>query len=241
VFFVLRYACRRDTARVCHARRIRCGRCRSGGAPVVGTGRHAMVGRPGSARTAGSSRPVPARLGARSRLSRGAMTSPGLRSVTALFSARAVPTRRGARSKLFARVDRAMLRNRKFARLFARGRRIRTIGPCVKETAVERGLALNHRCLARRPALNDLIQLIGLASRFDNTERPSVRAVPILRTRFPPAKSQQTFQPRNGKHWLGAGVEGGTVLGDGARRCRGLGNRCLKQSSQGNLPTCFWQ
>src|SRR6516225_9704018 len=46
-----------------------------------------------------------------------------------------------------------------FARLSAGGNRIRTIGPAEKETAVERGHAADRRRLARRPVLNDPIQL----------------------------------------------------------------------------------
>jgi hypothetical protein len=61
-------------------------------------------------------------------------------------------------------------------RLAAGGRRIRTIGTAVRETAVDRcPPAPNHRCLARRPVLNDPIQLVGLASPFGNratAERP---------------------------------------------------------------------
>jgi hypothetical protein len=40
-------------------------------------------------------------------------------------------------------------------RLCTGGRWIRTIGPAVKETAVERQPAANHRRLARRPVLNN--------------------------------------------------------------------------------------
>src|SRR6516164_5973418 len=39
--------------------------------------------------------------------------------------------------------------------LAAGGNRIRTIGPAVKETAVERGPAPNHRRCGRCPVLND--------------------------------------------------------------------------------------
>jgi hypothetical protein len=53
--------------------------------------------------------------------------------------------------------------------LFAGGNRIRTIGPAEKETAVGRGPAADHRRLARRPVLNDPIQLIGPASPFGNS------------------------------------------------------------------------
>ena len=49
------------------------------------------------------------------------------------------------------------------------GNRIRTIGPAEKETAVERGPAADHRRLARRPVLNDPIQLIGPASHVGNS------------------------------------------------------------------------
>src|SRR6516164_7990923 len=45
----------------------------------------------------------------------------------------------------------------------------RTIGPAEKETAVERGPAADHRRLARRPVLNDPIQLIGPASLVGNS------------------------------------------------------------------------
>jgi hypothetical protein len=54
-------------------------------------------------------------------------------------------------------------------RLAAGGNRVRTIGPAEKETAVERGPAADHRRLARRPVLNDPIQLIGPASPFGNS------------------------------------------------------------------------
>src|SRR6516225_2751258 len=54
-------------------------------------------------------------------------------------------------------------------RLFAGGSRIRTIGPAEKETAVERGPAADQRRLARRPVLNDPIQLIGPASLVGNS------------------------------------------------------------------------
>jgi hypothetical protein len=53
--------------------------------------------------------------------------------------------------------------------LTAGGNRIRTIGPAEKETAVERGPAADHRRLARRPVLNDPIQLIGPASLVGNS------------------------------------------------------------------------
>jgi hypothetical protein len=49
------------------------------------------------------------------------------------------------------------------------GRPIRTIGLAVKETAVEKEPAPNHHRLARRPVLNDRIQLIGPASPFRNS------------------------------------------------------------------------
>src|SRR6516165_8209416 len=49
------------------------------------------------------------------------------------------------------------------------GNRIRTLGPTEKETAVERGPAADHRRLARRPVLNDPIQLIGPASLVGNS------------------------------------------------------------------------
>ena len=49
------------------------------------------------------------------------------------------------------------------------GNRIRTIGPAEKETAVERGPAADHRRFARRPMLNDPIQLIGPASLVGNS------------------------------------------------------------------------
>jgi hypothetical protein len=57
----------------------------------------------------------------------------------------------------------------KVCRLPAGGNRIRTIGPAEKETAVERGPAAGHRRLARRPVLNDPIQLIGPASLVGNS------------------------------------------------------------------------
>jgi len=60
-------------------------------------------------------------------------------------------------------------RGRKFARLPAGGNRIRTIGTAEKETAVESGPAADHRRLARRPVLNDPIQLIGSASLVGNS------------------------------------------------------------------------
>jgi len=43
------------------------------------------------------------------------------------------------------------------------------IGPAEKETAVEGGPAADHRRLARRPVLNDPIQLIGPASLVGNS------------------------------------------------------------------------
>jgi len=49
------------------------------------------------------------------------------------------------------------------------GRWIRTIGPAEKETAVESGPAADDRRLARRPVLNDPIQLIGPASLVGNS------------------------------------------------------------------------
>ena len=49
------------------------------------------------------------------------------------------------------------------------GNRIRTVSPAEKETAVERGPAADHRRLARRPVLNDPIQLIGPASLVGNS------------------------------------------------------------------------
>ena len=59
----------------------------------------------------------------------------------------------------------------KIFRLPAGGRRIRTIGLAVNETAVEKGSARNDRRLARRPGLNDPIQPIGPASPFGRAER----------------------------------------------------------------------
>jgi len=56
--------------------------------------------------------------------------------------------------------------------LTAGGNRIRTIGPAEKETAVERDPAADHHRLARRPALNDPIQLIGPASLVGNSREP---------------------------------------------------------------------
>src|SRR6516164_2813236 len=53
--------------------------------------------------------------------------------------------------------------------LSAGGNRIRTIGTAEKETAVESGPAADHRRLARRPVLNDPIQLIGSASLVGNS------------------------------------------------------------------------
>jgi hypothetical protein len=44
---------------------------------------------------------------------------------------------------------------------------------------VERRSVADHRCLARRPVLNDPIQLIGPGSPFGNNERPFPRAGPI--------------------------------------------------------------
>ena len=43
------------------------------------------------------------------------------------------------------------------------------MGPAEKDTAVERGPAADHRRLARRPALNDPLQLIGPASLVGNS------------------------------------------------------------------------
>ena len=48
-------------------------------------------------------------------------------------------------------------------------RPIASIGPAEKETAVERGPAADHRRLARRPVLNNPIQLIGPASLVGNS------------------------------------------------------------------------
>jgi len=67
-------------------------------------------------------------------------------------------------------VDRGEIR-RKFVRLSAGGRRIRTIGPAVDETAVEKRSAGNDRRLARRSRLHDPIQPIGPASLFGRAER----------------------------------------------------------------------
>ena len=54
-------------------------------------------------------------------------------------------------------------------RLTAGGNWIRTIGPAENETAVERGPAADHRRLAKRPVLNDPVQLIGPASLVGNS------------------------------------------------------------------------
>ena len=51
------------------------------------------------------------------------------------------------------------------------------------------GPAADHRRLARRPVLNDPIQLIDPASLFGNSERLFTRAGPMVRIRFPPADS----------------------------------------------------
>ena len=48
-------------------------------------------------------------------------------------------------------------------------RPIASIGTAEKETAVERGPAADHCRLARRPVLNDPIQLIGQASPFGDS------------------------------------------------------------------------
>src|SRR6516162_6039856 len=55
------------------------------------------------------------------------------------------------------------------------------------------GPAADHRRLARRPVLNDPIQVIGPASLVGDSERPFTRAGPMVRIRFPPAASLQTF------------------------------------------------
>src|SRR6516162_1733169 len=68
-------------------------------------------------------------------------------------------------------------------------RPVASIGPAEKKTAVERGPAADHRRLARRPVLNDPIQLIGP----ETAARPFTRAGPMVRIRFPPAGSLQTF------------------------------------------------
>src|SRR5437762_6132898 len=52
--------------------------------------------------------------------------------------------------------------------------------------------AADHRRLARRPVLDDPIQLIGPASSLRQqatAERPFARAGPMVRIRFPPADS----------------------------------------------------
>ena len=56
----------------------------------------------------------------------------------------------------------------KFARLAAGGNRIRTIGSAEKETASRKARGRSSR-LARRPVLNDPIQLIGPASLVGNS------------------------------------------------------------------------
>ena len=45
------------------------------------------------------------------------------------------------------------------------------MGPAEKDTAVRSGPAADHRRLARRPVLNDLIQLIGPASLVGNSRQ----------------------------------------------------------------------
>jgi len=83
--------------------------------------------------------------------------------------------RRGERCLAGAAPSRALRRSRSAAEepmvcgLSAGGNRIRTIGPAEKETAVEGGPAADHRRLARRPVLNDHIQLIGPASLVGNS------------------------------------------------------------------------
>src|SRR6516165_5608562 len=52
---------------------------------------------------------------------------------------------------------------------FLATRPIASIGPAEKETAVESGPAADHPRLARRPVLNDPIQLIGPASLVGNS------------------------------------------------------------------------
>ena len=59
------------------------------------------------------------------------------------------------------------------------------------------GPAADHRRLARRPVLNDPIQLIDPASLVGNSERLFTRAGPMVRIRFPPAESLQTFGSRS--------------------------------------------
>ena len=86
-------------------------------------------------------------------------------------------------------MERKSVRNR----LAGGGNRIRTIGPAEKETAVESGPAADHRlsrddlCLMTPSSL--WVRHLSSAT----AERPFTRAGPMVRIRFPPAKSQQTF------------------------------------------------
>ena len=77
--------------------------------------------------------------------------------------------------------------------LTAGGNRIRTIGPAVKETAVERGPAPNHCRRGRRPVLNDHPAYRSSISVRQQPRDPFVRAVPKVRIRFPPPVSLRTI------------------------------------------------
>ena len=73
----------------------------------------------------------------------------------------------------------------KVCQLTAGGNRIRTISPAEKETAVERGPAADHRRLARRPVLNDPIQLsYSIELRMANREKWGLQTVLLLGCTF---------------------------------------------------------
>jgi hypothetical protein len=74
-------------------------------------------------------------------------------------------------------------------RLFAGGRRIRTIGPARERDGRGEGDSRPTIVVSRDPCLNDPIQLIGPASPFGNSRDPVVRAGPMVRIQFPPAGS----------------------------------------------------
>ena len=102
--------------------------------------------------------------------------------------------------------------------LSAGGRRIRTIGPARERDGHGEGDPRPTIVVSRDPCLNDTIRLIGPASPFGKSRDPVVRAGPVVRIQFPPARSQErtTERPKRRRNkqqlqfaWLSAVI---TVL-----------------------------
>src|SRR5271163_1212223 len=114
-------------------------------------------------------------------------TSPPADSIATTAAHRSLPL------ASYAKVTEVTREGPKVCGLTGGGNRIRTIGPAEKERAVERGPAADLCRLATRPVFNDPSSLSVRRSPSATTERPFARAVPMVRIRFPPARSLRTI------------------------------------------------